>query len=211
MTNRTAFRWWVLTLVFFVVAALVSIAYVDRAAAEFFEAHLRHTALWVWLDHALRPLDLAVVLALSLLFGCGIWVLSGRQLHRRTETPLLCSWAMVWAVAATIVCKHIFGRGWPDPTYLHDHLYGFRLLHGAPHWDSFPSGTATISSAIASVLWIVHPRWRALTLLAVVLLSVAVVITNYHWVSDVIAGVFLGATIGWSTIRLCKSRNSFNA
>lgn len=51
----------------------------------------------------------------------------------------------MWAVAADIIFKHLFGRGWPDPTYLYDHLYGFHLLRGATHWDSFPSGRAAIS------------------------------------------------------------------
>jgi hypothetical protein len=36
----------------------------------------------------------------------------------------------------------------------------------------------------------------------VVFLCVAVVVTDYHWVSDVGAGVFLGASIGWMTVHL---------
>ncbi len=128
--------------------------------------------------------------------------MSGRELRSWTETPLLCSWSAMWAVAADIIFKHIFGRGWPDPTYIHDHLYGFHLLRGSPHWDSFPSGTAAISVAIVSVLWIRNPRWRIPGMLIVFLVSGAVVMANYHWLSDVIAGSFLGATIGWSTVRL---------
>lgn len=104
--------------------------------------------------------------------------MSGRLLSSWTRTPLLCSWAAMWATAADIILKHIFGRAWPDPTYIQDHLYGFRLLHGGPHWQSFPSGKAGISAAIVSVLWIVKPRWRATGVLTVALLCVAVVITN---------------------------------
>jgi membrane-associated phospholipid phosphatase len=111
------------------------------------------------------------------------------------------------AVAADIVCKHILGRGWPDPTYLHNHLDGFHLLRGT-HWDAFPWGTAAISIAIVSVIWIMTPRWRAIAVLTALLLSVAVVVSNYHWLSDVIAGAFLGASVGWSRVRLLSEKQN---
>jgi membrane-associated phospholipid phosphatase len=107
----------------------------------------------------------------------------------------------MWATAADIIFKHFFGRAGPDP-YIQSHLYAFRLLHGGPLWESFPSGTAAISAAIASVLWIMMPRSRAISVMIVVLLSTAVVITYYHWVGDVIAGAFLGVSIGWMTVHL---------
>jgi membrane-associated phospholipid phosphatase len=77
-------------------------------------------------------------------------------------------------------------------------------MHGGPHWQSFPSGTAAISAAIVSVLWTAIPRWRAIGVLSIALLCVAVVITNYHWVGDVIAGTFLGTSIGWMTVQLAE-------
>ncbi len=208
MTHRAAFRYWLLALVLCTIAVEVCIAYVDRALVEFIEAHLRHAALWIWLDRMLRPLDLVVVVALFFLLGCGIRVVSGRPLRRWTEIPLLCAWSAIWAVAADIILKHIFGRAWPDPSYVQNHLYGFHLLRGETTLGSFPSGTAATSSAIASVLWIVAPRWRVLGLLLVALLSGAVIVGNYHWLSDVIAGAFLGTSIGWSTVRLLRPVSS---
>jgi membrane-associated phospholipid phosphatase len=202
MNDNVALRNWLLAFAATAMAVVVCIAYVDRPIAEFFDRHLRHTATWAWLDRALAPLDLVVVAALLFLFGSGAFVISGHLLGSWTRAPLLCSWAAMWATAADIVLKRIFGRAWPDPTYIQNHLYGFRPLHGGPQWGSFPSGTAAISSAIASVLWIVMPRWRAIGALIVVLLCAAVVITNYHWVGDVIAGAFLGVSIGWMTVRL---------
>lgn len=202
MSNNVTFRNWVLAFAGTLIAVVVCIAYVDRPVAEYFDLHLRHTRTWVWLDRALAPLNLVVLMALLVLFGCGTWVISGRLLRSWTRTPLLCSWAAMWATAAEIIFKHIFGRAWPDPTYIQNHLYGFRVLHGGPHWQSFPSGTAMVSTAIVSVLWITVPRWRAIGVLAVALLCIAVVITNYHWVGDVIAGMFLGASVGWMTVQL---------
>jgi membrane-associated phospholipid phosphatase len=202
MSGKAALRNWFLAFAATAIMVAVCIAYVDRPAAEFFDEYLRHTTAWAWLGRALAPLNLTVAIALLCAFGCGIWTRSGRLLPLWTRTPLLCCWAAVWATVASFVFKRLFGRSWPDPEFVQNHIYGFRLLHGGPHWHSFPSGTAAISVAIVSVLWILQPRWRALGVLIVALLCIAVVITNYHWVGDVIAGMFLGTFIGWMTVRV---------
>ncbi len=202
MRNRTELRNWFLAFAATAIMVVVCIAYVDRPAAEFFDAHLRHTAAWTWIDRALAPLDLTVAIALLFVFGCGIWARSGRLLPLWTRTPLLCSWAALWATVAILIFKRLFGRAWPYPEFVQNHIYGFHFLHGGPHWHSFPSGTAAISTAIVSVLWILQPRWRTLGALTVALLCGAVVVTNFHWVGDVIAGTFLGTFIGWMTVRV---------
>jgi len=202
MNGNTAFRSWLLALAATVIAVLVCMVYVDRPVAEFLDASVRHTALWKWIDLLLSPVPLAVVAALLFLLACGTWLLSGHALPPSTRVPTLCCWATMWAVAAEIILKRIFGRSWPDPTYAQEHLYGFHWLHGTPHWDSFPSGTAAISGAILVVLWILTPRWRIRGLVLVALLLFAVLINNYHWISDLIGGGFLGVSIGWMTVRL---------
>jgi len=207
MSGATGFRYWLLALVLSVAAVGLCIGYVDRPLAEFLERHVRHTEFWVGLEIALRPFALVVVAALVFLFGCGVWLIAGRQLRPWTGMPLLYSWATIWAVASEIIFKRIFGRGWPDPTLVREHLYGFHVLHGQTHWDSFPSGTSTVSVAMLSVLWILQPRWRAPGLVVTVLLSAVVVVGNFHWLSDVLAGAFLGVTVGWSTVRLLHSAN----
>jgi membrane-associated phospholipid phosphatase len=204
MSGNAVLRNWCLAFAVTAIMVGVCIAYVDRPAAEFFEAHLRNTAAWAWMNRALAPLDLTVAIALLFVLGCVIWTRSGRLLPLWTRTPLLCGWAAIWATVATLVFKRIFGRVSPDPEFVQNHLYGFRLLHSAPHWHSFPSGTAMISVAIVSVLWILQPRWRVPGALIAALLCVAVVITNFHWVGDVIAGTFLGAFIGWLTVRVAR-------
>jgi membrane-associated phospholipid phosphatase len=207
MTDQTAFRLWVLMLALCAVTVVGCVFFVDRQLTEFLEGHVRHTEFWVWLERGLRPFALVVVAALAFLFGCGVWLISGRRLRPWTETPLLYSWTVIWSVAVEIILKRMFGRGWPDPTFVYNHLYGFHFLHGETHWDSFPSGTTTVSFAMLSVLWILKPRWRTAGLAIVVVLSAAVVVGNFHWLSDAIAGAFLGVTVGWSTVRLLHPLN----
>jgi membrane-associated phospholipid phosphatase len=202
MSYEDGFRRWLMMLALCVVAVLVSVSYVDRPMAEFFNARIRHTELWGWLDRLLAPFVAIPVVALVFLLGLGCRVLSGRQLRAWTVKPLLVSWSAIWALAAEFIFKQIFGRAWPDPGYVENHLYGFRFLHGGPHWNSFPSGTATISAAMVATLWLLAPRLRLPSAFLAVLLFIGVVVTNGHWLSDVIAGAFLGASIGWMTVLL---------
>jgi membrane-associated phospholipid phosphatase len=202
MDDKNQLRPWLLAFLATIIAVVVCVIWIDRPVADFVELHLRHTAFWIVVAAALSPISILILAALLFLLSCGAWLLRGRQLARWTRVPLLCSWATMWAVAAEIILKRIFGRGWPDPTYTQEHLYGFHWLHGTPHWDSLPSGTAAISLAILMVLWSESPRWRVVGSIIVALLDVAVVLNNYHWVSDVLAGAFLGFSIGWMTVRL---------
>jgi membrane-associated phospholipid phosphatase len=202
MTRVFAFRIWLLTLALSAISILLCIGYIDRPAAEFFNAHVRPYAVWDWLNYLLAPLVIIPIAALLFQFGAGCWLLTGRRLAMWTRTPLLYSWGVIWAIAAEFVFKQIFGRGSPDPTYLDDHFYGFKFFHAGEGWTSFPSGTAISAFAIVAVTWILVPRWRWLVFIVAVLACISVTVTNGHWVSDVIAGAFLGASIGWMTVVL---------
>jgi membrane-associated phospholipid phosphatase len=202
MTGEAAFRYWLVALALCAAAVEFCIAFVDRPLALFFDARVRHRELWFWLDLGLRPFPLAVVVAAFYLSACVVWRISGRPLRAWAETPFLCSCSAISAGAFDRILKRVFGRGWTDPTYIHQHLYGFRLLHGEKYWDAFPSGTAAVSVAILAVLWILKSRGRLPGMALVILLLIAVLMTNYHWFSDVIAGAFLGGFVGWTTVRL---------
>jgi membrane-associated phospholipid phosphatase len=206
MIDERESRLWLLTSALCVIAVVVSVSYVDRPAAVLFNTYVRHTELWGWLNRLLAPFVLVPVAALIFPLGLGCWLLSGRQIGTWALKPLLCSWSAIWALAAEFVCKQIFGRAWPDPAYIENHLYGFRFLNGGPSWNSFPSGTATISAAIVATVWLVAPRLRLPSVLLAVLLCGGAVVTNGHWLSDVIAGAFLGASIGRMTVLLLRSR-----
>jgi membrane-associated phospholipid phosphatase len=206
MISSIAFRRWLLLLALCVTTVVVCVFWFDRPAAEFFSTHFRGTPISNWIMSVLAPLVLIPISALFFLFGAGCRQLSGHPLGKWTQTPLLCSWSTIWAMAAEFIFKDIFGRGSPDSTYFESHLYGFRILHAGPHWSSFPSGTAAIAAALSTTIWLVTPRLRLAVLILTVLICGGVVVTNEHWISDVIAGAFLGASIGWMTVRMLGSQ-----
>jgi membrane-associated phospholipid phosphatase len=202
-------RRWLLGLVVCIIASLVSIQWVDRPVAVLFQP-LRDTTAAYWVNRVLDGLGLALAFAVLFPIGCGLRLAAGKRLASWTAIPLLCSWSTVLGLGAEALFKRIFGRMTPE-TFLGSQDYGFSLLHGSAVGDAFPSGTAIISVAIATVLWITVPRLRLAVMSAAGFFCVAVILLDEHWLADVIAGGYLGATIGWFTVlvnRAAQSRNS---
>jgi membrane-associated phospholipid phosphatase len=104
--------------------------------------------------------------------------------------------------------KFAFGRTWPEtwvrnnPSFIHDGVFGFYPFHGGPGFAAFPSGHATAVCAVMSVLWLCYPRFRLFYAAAIVAVAVALVVADFHFLGDVIAGGFLGITTGWLTVVL---------
>ncbi len=65
----------------------------------------------------------------------------------------------------------------------------------------------TIITDAMSVLWFAYPRFRWLYILAVLLVATGLIATDYHFVSDVIAGGFLGTLTGYYTVKISKLNN----
>ena len=185
-----AIRRWLLRLGCCIVATAASLRYVDQPLAGFFAAHLAHTLAGWWLNRLLAALVLFPVVALLVLFVCGGRLMSGRKLAAWSRPVLLGAWSIVWALAAEFALKQIFAR----------------LPGGGPHAGQFPSGTATISAAAATTTWLVAPGWRIPAALLAAFASIGVVVTNGHWLSDVIAGAFLGWSIGCMSVPLLETR-----
>jgi membrane-associated phospholipid phosphatase len=69
-------------------------------------------------------------------------------------------------------------------------------MHGGAAYQSFPSGHMAATCAVVSVLWIWYPRLRWLVTIAGIAVGVGLIGANYHFLSDVIAGAFIGISIG---------------
>jgi membrane-associated phospholipid phosphatase len=93
-----------------------------------------------------------------------------------------------------------------NPSFIHDGAYGFNLFHGGLGYASFPSGHMAATCAVVSVLWIMVPKWRPFYALIVLAVAAGLVGANYHFLSDVIAGGFVGASTGWMTVALWQAR-----
>lgn len=189
---------WISALAFTAIATVISYVWIDRPFAIWSHTHLhgyaifdRMTLLTGWFP----PIAIAVICI------AGFAKYLGRRFPRAGEAALLCSVSLVVAWAAKDQLKILFGRTWPEtwvnnnPSLIRDNVLGFNLFHGGAGFESFPSGHSTGICAVIAVLWIYYPRFRALYIVPVLVIAVGLLGANYHFVSDIVAGCFLGTAI----------------
>jgi membrane-associated phospholipid phosphatase len=104
--------------------------------------------------------------------------------------------------------KFAFGRTWPEtwvqdnPSLIRDGVHNFNPFHGGPGFAAFPSGHMVAIGAITSVFWFCYPRFRLIYAIAIGAVFIGQLGANYHFVSDLIAGGFLGFSVGLMIVAL---------
>jgi membrane-associated phospholipid phosphatase len=200
-------RW---LIAFAATAAVVVVCYfwVDRQVALLAHAHTGERETFARFTHIPDPL---IPAASALFIFCGLWVFAGKPASRFITAVALASISLIVSETIKSGLKFVFGRLWPDtwvqnnPSFIHDGAYGFYFFHGGPGYASFPSGHTTVTCALISVLWILYPYWRPFYAAIVAAVVVGLIGANYHYVSDVIAGGFLGTSTGWMTVALWRA------
>ena len=94
-----------------------------------------------------------------------------------------------------VVLKFVFGRQNPA-AYYQSHITGTFHLFRGDDGSSFPSGHMMLAAAFLGVFIRLYPRARIASLFLLVVAAVAMVAGDWHYVSDLIAGAFLGLTAG---------------
>src|SRR4029078_279113 len=203
-----ALQKWTLSLAGTAIAAGISYQWVDRPVAVFFHSTVARPETFARLTYAPDPM---VPLAVTVFVVLGLMNLSGGALSRLENCALLCSLSLIVAELTKIHLKLVFGRTWPDtfrdnnPSFLHYGVYGFNFFRGGHAYASFPSGHTAVTCAVISVLWIYYPKWTRLSGLAWLAVATGLIGANYHFVSDVIAGGFVGISCGWMLTSLWKA------
>ncbi len=187
------------------VAVAVSYLWLDQPIAHLAHAELQRFHLFQKLT--LIP-DALVPLAVVAFMVLGLRGLTGRKLSRFQTVMLLSGISLAVAIIIKDQLKFAFGRPWPEtwvrnnPSFIRDGIYGFQPFHGGPGYASFPSGHTTMICTVMTVLWICYPRFRAVYALCMAAVAVGLVGANFHFLSDVIAGGFLGISVGWLSVAM---------
>jgi membrane-associated phospholipid phosphatase len=91
------------------------------------------------------------------------------------------------------VLKHLIGRA--RPKFMHTRTIELSPVSGSG-WDSFPSGHAMASFAIATVLAAKWPKARWGILLLAFAIAASRIVRGSHFLTDVVGGALLGYLIG---------------
>lgn len=185
-------------------AVVVCYLYVDRPLAFFAHASLVPNRRYFDLLTRISEYLFVAAAVVFVLFGLRSLVTARWQ---KWQAVLLLT-GVTLAVAETIKdeLKFAFGRTWPEtwinnnPSLIDTGVYGFNPFHGGAGYASFPSGHTTAVCAAAAVLWAAYPKLRPLWAFVVALVVIGLIGADYHFVSDIVAGGFLGASTGWLAV-----------
>jgi membrane-associated phospholipid phosphatase len=202
---------WLASLAATAVAATTAYLWLDRPIAFLAHANGVHQSTFARFTHIPDPM---IPLGIVCFVVVGLAAIAARPLPKIAIVAALCGISVVMAEATKNQLKFVFGRTWPDtwinnnPSLIHDGVYGFNLFHGGDAYASFPSGHTTVTCALVSVLWVLYPQFRAVYALAVLAVVAGLLGANYHFLSDIIAGGFVGVSTGWMTLALWHMRQS---
>jgi membrane-associated phospholipid phosphatase len=193
LMNPRNLRHWVAVSLAVAAAVVLSIRYVDRPLARVMATikPVRHM-----LAGAPVGFPLLVILAVVVIVVALGHVIARKPLSRPLATGAMAGIALVGSVLVTeFGLKIIFGRTLPS-AYLHGGDYGFHWFHDGNRFGSFPSGHTDQATAILSILWVSYPQWRWLYAALLIVLSLLLMIGEWHFLSDIIAGGYVGVIAG---------------
>ena len=179
-------------------AVVVCYFWIDRPVAFFVDRHhFNQVKVFRWLAYpppevqTWSPLILTV---LALRRACGPWA-------RWQKALFVACVSLIVTDQFRVGLGDVCGRYWPE-TWFHDNpsligtgTYGFHPFQRGDDLGSFPSGHAARILSFVFVWFMVMPRIRVIGAIVSVAMLLSLVLMNYHFVGDVIAGAFLGAII----------------
>jgi membrane-associated phospholipid phosphatase len=123
-------------------------------------------------------------------------------------TGLVCGISFVAASFINNGLKYAFGRTWPEtwidnnPSLIQNGIFGFNPFHGGPGFASFPSGHVAAVCAVMTVLWWSYTNLRPIYVACVAAVAAGLIGANYHFLSDILSGIFVGVSTGYITQKI---------
>jgi len=180
-----------------VLGALLAIRYFDRPVAIYL--HDANPDLYA-LFSVVTDFGLAGgYLIAALLAAISLWAAGRRardpnraaRLRRLAAVPMFLFLSVAVSGLVTDALKIVFGRSRPK-LFFGDGIYGFTWLNLEPRYWSFPSGHTATAFAIATALFLLWPRFLPLYVIFAALITVSRAVVGEHYVSDALAGAFIG-------------------
>ena len=196
---------------FSLVALLIFISYhfVDIGLASFILDILGPSFLQSDQVSNMPDLLSLIVCATTLLSWTGYLYLSHKGV--KSKETLLCQLigcTVPFSFFLKAVIKPLVGRTNTRVWLFNPDLYGLHWFHGGDDYSSFPSGHMAVFTCLALGFWRFYPRYRHAYLGFLFLLAVALIATEYHFLSDVIAGAYLGWVVDRIVHRCLRPLNN---
>lgn len=186
---------------------LLCVLYLDLPLAGFVRDYLYTNRHWLRATSDLPDLLLVVVIAATVGSCCFYLLRSGKGVMDRAT---LLAKEMFWLAPASYLAKAllkiVFGRSNTRYWLGKPGEYGFHWFQMKEHCEGFPSGHMLVIVALLAAVWRFFPETRRAGIVTSFLLGVALIATNYHFLSDVVAGAYFAVLLEIITFRLIFQR-----
>ena len=209
MIKKFSSKFWIMLSVMTVAAVLVSLKFLDSGLAlrvmKFLQAiHKLH-----------KPSETIPDILSYLVIGGTVlmWIIYFYRAHKKkidVKEKFLQLAATTLPVSYVIktILQLTFGRTSPRDWLLDKEPLKFNWLNHFGAGGSFPSGHMTVFAAFGTAVYIFFPQYRKLVLYSLLVLGAALIGTDYHFLSDVIAGAYLGFFITYLSWRIFEKMRS---
>jgi|YelNatPaOPRAMG01_1025707.scaffolds.fasta_scaffold00125_30 membrane-associated phospholipid phosphatase len=193
--RKSSFNFWIILSLIVLLAIIICI--------KFFDAEIALRIIKFLLSfRTLHKLTQNIPDILAFLVGIGtiiMWAIYFYRTHKKIidiETKFLKLAATTLPVTYVLktFLQFSFGRTNPRDWLLENQPLIFNWFHKLGN-GSFPSGHMTVFAAFGSAVYIFYPQYRRIVFSLLFLLGFALIITDYHFLSDIIAGTYLGISI----------------
>ena len=190
--RETSANYWIKLTLLVIFAIIISIQFLDAGIAE-------RVMYIIQSIHTLHTATENIPDMLSAIVGGGtilMWII---YLYRFMEKKIDVKEKFLRLAATTLPVSYlvkmllqiIFGRISPRDWLLHNQPLVFKYFNYTGG-GSFPSGHMTVFVAFGTAIILFFPKFRKSVTIFLALLGFALIVTDYHFLSDVIAGAYLG-------------------
>jgi hypothetical protein len=144
---------------------------------------------------------LPIVSVITIVAGTAYFTLSRKGIYNiHTRFFLLIAVTTPLSFFLKSILKHAIGRINARFWLLHPAAVEFRWFQGQENYMGFPSGHIAVFSVLVFALGTYYPRDRYVSFGCLFAMALALIATDYHFLSDIIAGVYLGYIIHAGTL-----------
>jgi membrane-associated phospholipid phosphatase len=186
--------------------------YADKSIVFYFYAIDSRKYHWLHLVQQLPEL----LLMISPLLFLTAFILKNKNIQPHLRYFFFAvSLSVLFTTIVKSLLKYLFGRYWPEtfennnPSLLHGGVYGFHPFHVGVSYSSFPSGHTAIIFAVATCIWVIYPRLRWVAVLISLSVSLSLLVLYYHFLSDLLAGAYVGIVMSVFVTELLRKKYAY--
>lgn len=186
--------------ILFFAFSCISIYFIDKPLALYLHEHGFNN--WFALS-IITEYGIPAFIAFCIIFLC--YVPTHPTLSQRLLFLVYAIIIISFTELARIKLGVLFARSWPLAwsgsgvygSLIPGNQFGFHFLESSNWKGAFPSGHSMAITSICCTMYLIYNRYLVLWIIPTILMQISLILLNYHYLSDCLAGIGLGVLISY--------------